>query len=240
MMLTCIYYLLHLNCRRCVPNITGSQLSLDDAQVVITIGNECTALLSGALEVALALVNGPTPSTTPGGWSGGWPAIAAQQRGAWPSHFGGAVPAASTPAAGTAAITAGTPAAAAAAAAVEAAGGGGAVALPGNPQLPESLAAVCSLLAHRKFACLFVDRGGVRALLALPKVGSIAKQHSADIECVPRYCPPPPPPYLLPPPYPPPALPPTPLQTESSLQNEHSPRKIVQSRLEYFFATSLL
>ena len=54
---------------------------------------------------------------------------------------------------------------------MEAAGGGGAMALPGNPQLPESLAAVCSLLAHRKFACLFVDRGGVRALLALPKVG---------------------------------------------------------------------
>jgi HIV-1 Vpr-binding protein len=41
--------------------------------------------------------------------------------------------------------------------------------LPGNPQLPESLAALCSLLAHRKFAVSFVDRGGVRALLALPK-----------------------------------------------------------------------
>ena len=37
------------------------------------------------------------------------------------------------------------------------------------PQLPEALAAVCSLLAHRKFAMLFVDRGGVQALLNVPK-----------------------------------------------------------------------
>ena len=37
------------------------------------------------------------------------------------------------------------------------------------PQLPESLAAVCSLLAHRKFAVTFVDRGGVAALLRIPK-----------------------------------------------------------------------
>ena len=46
---------------------------------------------------------------------------------------------------------------------------GKATALPGNPQMPESLAALCSLLAHRKFAGAFVDRGGVRALLALPR-----------------------------------------------------------------------
>ena len=41
--------------------------------------------------------------------------------------------------------------------------------LNGDPQLPESLAAVSALLAHRKFAVTFVDRGGVRALLALPR-----------------------------------------------------------------------
>ena len=40
---------------------------------------------------------------------------------------------------------------------------------PCAPQLPESLAAVCSLLAHRKFATSFVDRGGVAALLRIPK-----------------------------------------------------------------------
>ena len=40
---------------------------------------------------------------------------------------------------------------------------------PCAPQLPESLAAVCSLLAHRKFAVTFVDRGGVAALLSIPK-----------------------------------------------------------------------
>lgn len=41
--------------------------------------------------------------------------------------------------------------------------------VPCAPQLPESLAAVCSLLAHRKFAVTFVDRGGVAALLSIPK-----------------------------------------------------------------------
>ena len=39
----------------------------------------------------------------------------------------------------------------------------------GLPQLPESLAALCALLKHRKFANIFVDRGGVRALLCLPR-----------------------------------------------------------------------
>jgi len=37
------------------------------------------------------------------------------------------------------------------------------------PQLPESLAAVCALLAHAKFAVTFVDRGGVAALLRVPR-----------------------------------------------------------------------
>ena len=41
--------------------------------------------------------------------------------------------------------------------------------VPCAPQLPESLAAVCSLLAHRKFATSFVDRGGMAALLRVPK-----------------------------------------------------------------------
>ena len=103
---------------------------------------ECfgAALAAGALEVGLALIHGPVAGCDGTDWPGGWPQEAAQQRLATVSTVPG--------------------------------GAGGTyprVVLPGNPQLPESLAALCSLLAHRKFCVTFVDRGGVKALLALPK-----------------------------------------------------------------------
>ena len=103
---------------------------------------ECfgAALAAGALEVGLALIHGPVAGCDGTDWPGGWPQEAAQQRLATVSTVPG--------------------------------GAGGTyprVGLPGNPQLPESLAALCSLLAHRKFCVTFVDRGGVKALLALPK-----------------------------------------------------------------------
>nr|XP_043627546.1 DDB1- and CUL4-associated factor homolog 1 [Erigeron canadensis] len=36
--------------------------------------------------------------------------------------------------------------------------------------LPDALKLICALAAHRKFAALFVDRGGIQKLLALPRV----------------------------------------------------------------------
>lgn len=36
--------------------------------------------------------------------------------------------------------------------------------------LPDVLKLICALAAHRKFAALFVDRGGIQKLLALPRV----------------------------------------------------------------------
>lgn len=36
--------------------------------------------------------------------------------------------------------------------------------------LPDVLKLICTLAAHRKFAALFVDRGGMQRLLAVPRV----------------------------------------------------------------------
>lgn len=36
--------------------------------------------------------------------------------------------------------------------------------------LPDVLKLICTLAAHRKFAALFVDRGGMQKLLAVPRV----------------------------------------------------------------------
>lgn len=36
--------------------------------------------------------------------------------------------------------------------------------------LPDVMKLICALAAHRKFAALFVDRGGMQKLLALPRV----------------------------------------------------------------------
>lgn len=36
--------------------------------------------------------------------------------------------------------------------------------------LPDVLKLICALAAHRKFAALFVDRGGIQKLLALPRM----------------------------------------------------------------------
>lgn len=36
--------------------------------------------------------------------------------------------------------------------------------------LPDVLKLICALAAHRKFAALFVDRGGMQKLLAVPRV----------------------------------------------------------------------
>ena len=103
---------------------------------------ECfgAALAAGATEVGLALIHGPPAGCDGTDWPGGWPQEAAQQR------------LATTSTAPDGSVTYARR-----------------VGLPGNPQLPESLAALCSLLAHRKFCVTFVDRGGVKALLALPK-----------------------------------------------------------------------
>ena len=103
---------------------------------------ECfgAALAAGATEVGLALIHGPPAGCDGTDWPGGWPQEAAQQR----------LATAATAPDGSKTYAR-------------------RVGLPGNPQLPESLAALCSLLAHRKFCVTFVDRGGVKALLALPK-----------------------------------------------------------------------
>lgn len=37
--------------------------------------------------------------------------------------------------------------------------------------LPDVLKLICALVAHRKFAALFVDRGGIQKLLAVPRLG---------------------------------------------------------------------
>lgn len=37
--------------------------------------------------------------------------------------------------------------------------------------LPDVLKLICALAAHRKFAAVFVDRGGIQKLLAVPRVG---------------------------------------------------------------------
>lgn len=39
-----------------------------------------------------------------------------------------------------------------------------------SPLLPEVMKLICALAAHRKFAALFVDRGGMQKLLAMPRV----------------------------------------------------------------------
>lgn len=36
--------------------------------------------------------------------------------------------------------------------------------------LPDVMKLICALAAHRKFAALFVDRGGMQKLLAIPRV----------------------------------------------------------------------
>lgn len=36
--------------------------------------------------------------------------------------------------------------------------------------LPDVLKLICALAAHRKFAALFVDRGGIQKLLAVPRI----------------------------------------------------------------------
>lgn len=36
--------------------------------------------------------------------------------------------------------------------------------------LPDVMKLICALAAHRKFAALFVDRGGMQKLLAVPRV----------------------------------------------------------------------
>lgn len=38
--------------------------------------------------------------------------------------------------------------------------------------LPDVLKLICALAAHRKFAALFVDRGGIQRLLAVPRTSS--------------------------------------------------------------------
>jgi HIV-1 Vpr-binding protein len=37
-------------------------------------------------------------------------------------------------------------------------------------QLPDVLKLICALAAHRKFAALFVDRGGIQKILSIPRI----------------------------------------------------------------------
>lgn len=39
-----------------------------------------------------------------------------------------------------------------------------------SPLLPDVMKLICALAAHRKFAAMFVDRGGLQKLLAVPRV----------------------------------------------------------------------
>lgn len=39
-----------------------------------------------------------------------------------------------------------------------------------SPLLPDVMKLICALAAHRKFAAMFVDRGGIQKLLAVPRV----------------------------------------------------------------------
>lgn len=39
-----------------------------------------------------------------------------------------------------------------------------------SPLLPNVMKLICALAAHRKFAAMFVDRGGIQKLLAVPRV----------------------------------------------------------------------